>query len=368
MDYSFELNNARKDNISVRDKFHKGRPVVEVFSSLVKGEDITRNCKDGKLADKAVEYIKGLASRAQNNDAQAIAELNALRIIEIEPVLLQEINVLSLFGSYQAMDWGETIYVKTREHVGVEAKRQAEGVDVSFPTMRISKYAIAPVTVSGGYSVNYRELSLGNAQYENEGMEEVRKTIRNKAAMYVMQKIIDSVENADGVKYFYENAGLVQSDVDDLLKKIRRFGKPNVIADYAILSQFIPWVGYSSDVTKIAGISDDLVNELNENGLFAKYRGSILTELDNPYNLSVVKDGNFVPLMPEGVGFVIPQEHGVSAVQTFTQGGLTSFSGNDVTTGEIITRFDLAVAADVVKGREYEIGVIKDSNLASDFE
>jgi hypothetical protein len=42
---------------------------------------------------------------------------------------------------------------------------------------------------------------------------------------------------------------------------------------------------------------------------------------------------------------------------------LTSFSGNDVHTGKVITRFDLEVGCDVAKGREHQIGVFYDTNL-----
>jgi hypothetical protein len=72
---------------------------------------------------------------------------------------------------------------------------------------------------------------------------------------------------------------------------------------------------------------------------------------------------NFDTLLPAGLAFVVPAGQSTSAIQTFTQGGLTSFTGNDITNGNVLTRFDLAVAAGVVKGREYEIGIIHDTNL-----
>ena len=67
-------------------------------------------------------------------------------------------------------------------------------------------------------------------------MEEVRKDIRNKATLYVIETVFKAIENATGVKYFYENNTLAKTSVDALLTKIRRFGKPNVIGDCAVLS------------------------------------------------------------------------------------------------------------------------------------
>lgn len=36
-------------------------------------------------------------------------------------------------------------------------------------------------------------------------------------------------------------------------------------------------------------------------------------------------------------------------------------TGNDVSTGSILTRFDMEIGADVVKGREFEIGCLTKS-------
>ena len=59
---------------------------------------------------------------------------------------------------------------------------------------------------------------------------------------------------------------------------------------------------------------------------------------------------------------------GKSPIYTVTRGGLTSFSGNDVTTGQSITRYDLEVGALVAPNREYEIGIIADKKLSPELE
>ena len=96
------------------------------------------------------------------------------------------------------------------------------------------------------------------------------------------------------------------------------------------------------------------------------YNGSILTEIPNPYDLTTLNaDGdNFETMLPAGLAFVIPAG-GSSPIYTVTRGGLTSFSGNDVTSGNIISRFDLEVGCLVAKGREYQVGLLHDTNLDS---
>ena len=90
------------------------------------------------------------------------------------------------------------------------------------------------------------------------------------------------------------------------------------------------------------------------------------SEIPNPYDLtSLDKDGtNFDTMLPAGLGFVMPTG-GQSPIFTVTRGGLTSFSGNDVTTGQLLTRYDLEVGAMVAPNREYMIGMLHDKNLDS---
>jgi hypothetical protein len=66
--------------------------------------------------------------------------------------------------------------------------------------------------------------------------------------------------------------------------------------------------------------------------------------------------------MPEGFAVVSPAG-GDSPIMTWTRGGLTSMTGNDVKSGTIISRYDLEVAVDVAKGKEWQIGIINDTAL-----
>lgn len=369
MNYTFELNNARKDDQFTSGQIKAKSPVVEVFSAMASGEELSSLKLNEKVVNNASKYILGLASKAEVGDFSAISELNTIRKFVVEPKLLQEMKLLGLFGSYKALGWNETPEIETYKHLGVESNIQAEGTDVSFPIRKKEKYAITPITISGGYAVNYREMALGDMSKENEGMEEVKKDIRNNAALYVIETVFNAIENAPGIKYFYENSTLAKANVDALLTKIRRFGKPNVIGDYAVLAQFVPWAGYVGSISSkdVIGVSQKILDEIANTGLVGTYLGAVLSEIANPYNFNTknAAGDNFGTLLPAGLAFVVPSGQSTSAIQTFTQGGLTTFTGNDVTNGNIVSRFDLSVAAGVVKGRETEVGIIHDSALDS---
>jgi len=359
--YSFEMNNARKDSDIVNNNIKSNSPVVEVFRAMVNGKELSRF---GKVGDKSVNYIKNLAVKASNGDIPAACELNTIRKYSIEPQLLQEIKLLSIFGTYQQLGYGESIEVETYTHEGEKSRMQALNGDVPFPAIVKGKYSVPTATVSGGFASDYRQVQLGDMSKENEGMEQVKIDIRNKASKYVMDTVYNAIKNATGVKYFYEDNDLTKTNLDKVLTAVRRFGKPNITGDYAVVSKINQFVPYSNADPSIIGISDAAMDEIRKNGFIMDYNGSIVSEIPNGYDFtSLTADGsNFTTILPQNLIYVIPTG-GRSPIRTWTRGGLTSFTGNEVTTGKIMTRFDLEIAADVAKGHEYEIGLIKDTSI-----
>ena len=364
MNTTYELNNLRKDSDYLNREMRATSVVAEVFSAMVKGNEVGAI----KGADKAVKYIKELGSRAENGDFGAVAELNTLRRFVIETPLLQEMKLLGIFGSYQAVGYDETIEREIYKHVGEKSREQAASGDVVFPAIVKETYPVPTFTVSGGYAVDYRRVALGDMSKESEGMEQVRIDIRNKAMRAIILKVYEAIHNATGVKYAFENAGLTKAGVDGVLTKIRRFGRPTVIGDYAILSQFTPWAGYVGSINSntITGISEAQMNEIAQNGLLGMYNGAVLAEIENPYDETTLNaaGNDFETMLPAGLGFIVPTG-AKSPIATYTRGGLTSFTGNNVKNGKIESRFDLSVGCDVAKGQEYKIGMFLDSNISS---
>lgn len=275
--------------------------------------------------------------------------------------MLEEIKLLGLFGNYKPLGFGESIEREVYTYAGDRSRFQAPNGDVVFPGLQKEVYPVAPATISGGYEIDYRALGNGNAAKENEGMELVRRDMRNKAALYMVKKVYNAVKTATGVKYWSEGAGINQADLDAVVNKVRRFGKTTILGDYATVSQINNFAGWS-DGTNF-GISDAAMEEIRRNGLLGMYKGSIVKEIENPYNLTEVKNGNFVPYLPTGLMFILPANQD-SPVMSWTRGGLTSMTGNDVATGHLMTRFDLEIAVDVAKGREFQIALINDTNLS----
>ena len=361
MSYTFEMNNVHKDVGNPEIK--RTSPVVEVFSAMVNGRELP-SFKDAEVADKAVAYIKELASKAGNGDLTAAAELNQIRREILEPAVLEEMKMLGLFGSYQQLGAGDTIEREIWNVAGGAARMQALNGDVRVPMHVATRYTVAPISIGAGYQVDYRTLSDGDASRENAAMQQVRTEMLNMATDYVIKKIYNAVKNATGVKYFAEAANISQQSLDDIVKAVRRFGPTTIMGAYAVVSQINNFVPYSNGT--VTGISDAVMEEIRKNGLVMNYKGSLVRETPAPYDLTKLNASgtDFATLLPEGLLFVLPGGFR-SPVATWTVGGLTSFSGNDVSTGRVLSRFDLVVAADVAKGHEYEIGLLNDTNITS---
>lgn len=363
MSYTFELNNERKDANYVSGKVNAKSAVVEIFSAMRDGKDLAPY---GKKADVAAKYIMELNSKAAVGDLMAVSELNELRRFAMEPVLLQEIKLLGIYGTYKPLGYNESCEIEITDFANLPANEQALGQDVEFPVVRKHREPIATTTISGGYAVDYRKAALGDMSDENELQDQVRVQIRNKAALYVMRTVYNAIKNATGVKYMFEGDALTKAGVDEVITNVRRFGKPTVAGDYALVSQFNNFVGFNGTTPAVTGISQKVMDEIHDTGLIGMYNGTTISEIPNQYDLTTLDSTgkNFATLIPAGLGFVMPTG-GRSPIHTVTRGGLTSISGTDVTSGQLISRYDLEIGAMVEPGHEYMVGLLSDKKLGS---
>ncbi len=361
--YTIEMNSVRKDADFVSGNIKRTSPVVEVFSAMAYGEDIS---KFGKKADKAVEYIKSLGTKAKAGDQSAISEINSIRTFVIEPLLLKEIQLLGFFGPSRQIGFDESAEVETYSHEGEKARFQASNGDVPFPAIIKRKVPVAMQTISGGYIQDYRRIELGNLDKEREGMEQVRIDIRNKAIKYVVDYVYTAIKNATGVKYFAEAAGVTKTDLDSVMTNVRRWGRPTLYGDYAMVSQINQFAGWSDGAasTPFQGISDAAMEEIRKTGLLAFYNGSGVVEIPNQYDVTTLNAAgtNYETILQHNLLFAIPSGAN-SPVMTLTR-PLTSMSGNDVTTGHVMARFDTEIGVYVDEFSASKIGLIADTNLA----
>jgi hypothetical protein len=360
--FSFELNNKRNDLQLANNKLNCKSPVVEIFNAIATGQDLT---KFGTKVDTVMNHVKDLAQKANNGDFSAKAEINSIVRFAIEPKLTNLIQLFSFMGTFRDISYDEQAMLKTYKHDSIRSNFQASQGDVPFAVTSWEEYPVATSTISAGYAVNYREIASGNLDKVAEGMNQVQIDMMNKAMLYVVIQMYNAIKNATGVKYFAEANGIVKTSVDDVLKKVRRFGKPAIAGDYSVISQLSAFAGYASTAPSVSGVSQTAMDEIRQNGALSVYGGSSVVELPNQYNLTQLNAAgdNFKTYLPEGLLFFVPQG-ALSPLQVFRRGGLTSQTGNDIVSGTELTRFDMEIGAGVAKGREFEIGLLSDTNFS----
>lgn len=360
--YSFELNNAHRDSVVVKDtaKFNK---FVEICSALFTGMDAD---KFGAEKDKAVATLKGLGRRAAADDWAARAELNEIVKFIVQPKLLESMKLFSFMGNYHEIPYDAQAMVKTYNYEGMNARAQASGGDVPFAGKNWLQYPVTTHTISSGMVLDYREMESGNFNGTvAEEISQIQIDMNNKAIAFVLETIYNSLKNnTKYVKFFEEYSGTVtQTAVDGMIAKMRRMGKVNITGDFSVLSAICDWNGYKtvSDST-VPFYTEAQVDEMAKVGLNGFYKGAALVELPNPYNFTkplADKTGFELYHNPDRLYFIAQGTN--SPVNIFRRGGMTSMSGNDVETGVIKTRYDIEIGADVVKGREFEIGMLAKS-------
>lgn len=351
-----EMNGCRKD--TVHNGLNTKSPIVETFSALVNGKDV-ENIKDSngvKVGDQCVNAIKELNTKAEMGDTSAISELNTIRGYVINPILLEEIKLLGFFGGYENLGYDETIERKVIKQ-SINTRGQALNGDVPFSFNYADKYTVPSTSLAAGYEVDYRKAQFGDMTAENILIENIKTDMRNKAASFAFDKVISSITNAT-VKNVV--SGVTRANVQSVINKARPFGKVTLVGDTSAVIKLNDIATYSDGAgTPYLNISEEAMNEIRKNAYISSIMGATVYGIDNAYDLSKTNTAGtwFDKIVSDRYIFVVPT--GItSPIQLWTRGGLTSMTGTDVTTGRLLTRYDLEVAADVAKGEEYKIGVI----------
>jgi hypothetical protein len=364
---SFELNNLNKSEVAVKNA-KAFNEVVEICSALFAGKDTS---KYNQKVDAVRSRISKLGEQALAGDSRAVAEINTIVKYIIQPRLLEATKVFNFLGNYHEIGYDEQPRIKTYSYEGLDARLQASGADVGFAGRKWVEYPIVTQTISSGMAIDYRELASGNfAGTVAEEMAQVQTDMNNKGVAYVFDVIKSALKNNTEFKESYKEYDSVptQTQVDGMINRVRKLGKVGIAGDFSLISGICDWNGYKTvGSTPIPFFNATQVDEIARTGLNGFYKGSALIEIENPYNFAkplADKSGFDTYYNPNDLWFIAQGVN--SPVNIFRRGGITTMTGNDVETGTVKTRFDMELGADVVKGREFEIGLLTKQVIKQD--
>ena len=358
---SVELNNIQPEH-----KYTEKSPIIEIFSAMVKGEDIS---KYGDKGNKAYAFIKKLGADALAGDGKAKVELNTITSLMIQAPLLKRLQLFNFMGNVINVGFNERLLYKVYKLQGKMSGFQASQGDVPFATSTWSYREMTTQTISGGTSINYRQLATGNPDSIAPLTEQVLTDMQNKIFYTVMNSLYNGVKNATGIKNFVEAAGVTKTSVQNMLKTIRRWGNVGIFGDYSVVSQINDMTGFNTDTagTLAKQLPASIIEEIMKTGLISTFYNSIVTEIPNSYNLLKLNSAGtmYDTYLPEGLLFFLVAGE-TACLQVGYRGGLQSATGFDVVTGESMTRYDLEVGSVIIPEYVPQMGIISDSNFPVD--
>jgi hypothetical protein len=356
---SVEMNNVQRDNVVISNEV-AFKQMVEICSALFAGNDTE---KYGKQKDAVVNKLKQLGENAAMGDFKARAEINTIVKYIIEPRLLEAMKIYSFLGNYHEIGYDEQPRVKTYNYEGLDARLQAANADVAFAGHNWIEYPVATRTISAGMVIDYREMASGNfGGTIAEEMNQVQIDMNNKGIAYVLGVLKNSLaNNTKYVKnYGTYTTNLTETAVTNRVNFTRKMGKVAILGDFSLIQTISGWNGYKTvGESVIPFYSQEQVTEIARAGVNGFWKGCTLVELENPFN--------YTKPLADKTGFETYYDDDVlyftaagnrSPFNIFRRGGIQTMQGNDVETGTIKTRFDVEIGADVVKGREFEIGML----------
>ena len=352
-------------NRMVKSKVKDSKPNedVEIFSKIVYGKD---TAKYGKKVDDVMDKIKTLATAAEDGNVQARAELNAIRTITIQQPLEARLNINKIMGNTTTVGANEELRYEVYQLEGDRSRKQASSGSFVFPTTKKRTGIMTTQTATGGVIVDYRELQSGATDGFAYANEQVITDMLNQMVLSNVTALRTAIKNATSLKNYAE--GITKTNVEDVRKKARRFNSNiTILGDYSAVDKLGDLAAFniaSATATEVR-FSQAIMDEIMQTGLIKNYKGTLVVELPNTYNLVDLNvAGDFyAPLLPTTDLYFVPQGL-ISPLQIGIRAGLSSMTANDLNLRAEVTRYDIEYGNYVVPEYIATLGLIYDASLA----
>jgi len=335
---------------------------VEIFTNIVYGKDVS---KYGKKVDTVMDKIKTLAGMANDGNTQAIAELNAIRTVTIQQPLEKRLAINNAMGTVTKVGYNEAMYYEVYQLQGDKSRVQASSGSFVFPTVKKRTGTMETKTSTGGVMVDWRELQSGATDGMAMANEQVLTDMTNQMVLSHINALRAGITAATTLKNYAE--GITKTNVEDVRKKARRFGTSvTIMGDYSAVSKLGDLANFS---VVAAGTEyrfpDYVMEEVMKTGLIKNYKGSIVVEIPNSYNMIDLNTAGdfYAPQLPTTDLWFLPQGQ-YAPLQICLRGGLTSMTATDLNTRSQVTRYDWEFSNYLVPEYVATVGYLYDSALA----
>ena len=357
-----EINKIVKGKLSNAMANNRPSEDVEIFTNIVYGKDVS---KYGKKVDTVMDKIKTLAGMANDGNTQAKAELNAIRTITIQQPLEKRLAINSAMGNSVSVGPSEELRYEVFELQGSKSRIQAASGSFVFPTIKKRTGIMETKNVTGGLIVDYRELQSGSMNGFSSANEQILTDMVNQMVLAHINVLRAGITAATTLKNYSE--GITKTNVENTRKLARRFGTSvTIMGDYSAVSK----LGDIANFSVVAAgtefrFPEYVMEEVMKTGLIKNYKGSLVVEMPNSYNLIDLNTAGdfYAPQLPTTDLWFLPQGT-LSPLQIAVRKGMTSMTQTDINLRAEVTRFDIEYGSYLVPEYIPTVGYIYDAALA----
>ena len=357
-----EINKIVKNKLSNVMTNKRPSEDVEIFTNIVYGKDVS---KYGKKVDTVMDKIKTLAGMAEDGNTQAKAELNAIRTITIQQPLEKRLAINNAMGNVVKVGYNEEMKYEVYQLQGEKSRVQASSGSFVFPTVKKRTGVMTTQTSTGGVVVDYRELQSGATDGMAMANEQVLTDMTNQMVLSHINALRNTITAATTLKNYAE--GITKTNVEDVRKKARRFGTSvTILGDYSAVSKLgeLTSFGVVAAGTEFR-FPEYVMEEVMKTGLIKNYKGSIVVEMPNSYNMIDLNTAGdfYAPQLPTTDLWFLPQG-AYNALQICLRGSLQTMTATDINLRAEVTRYDWEFGNYVIAEYIPAIGYLYDATLA----
>jgi len=357
-----EINKIVKNKLSNAMTNNRPSEEVEIFTNIVYGKDVS---KYGKKVDTVMDKIKTLAGMAEDGNTKAKAELNAIRTITIQQPLEKRLAINNAMGNVVKVGYNEELKFEVYQMQGDKSRIQASSGSFVFPTVKKRTGVMTTQTSTGGVVTDFRELQSGALDGLAIQNEQVLTDMTNQMVLSHINALRSAITAATTLKNYAE--GITKTSVESVRKKARRFGTSvTILGDYSAVSKLgeLTSFGVVAAGTEFR-FPEYVMEEVMKTGLIKNYKGSIVVEMPNSYNMIDLNTAGdfYAPQLPTTDLWFLPQG-AYNALQIGLRGSLTSMTATDINLKAEVTRYDQEFGNYVIAEYLPAIGYLYDASLA----
>ena len=325
----------------------KDSKFVKVLTAQAKNERV-----DSDLIKEANEIVAELVKDPSPQNRHQLAQTVGFAVNDLQQ---GELDFLNNVADIKNVSYGDraAFNVKTG---GIKAYIQAKGSTTARSYIADRQVTLVTDEISARPAINIMDLRTGRVNMADLIREANREMTNMKLAKIegVLHDAIDDYQSP----FYATGTGVVKATLDAQLAYFNRLGNVTLLGDSAAVGQLAGitgFVSYSGN-NMIVSPSDNMIDELNNNGYLGRYMGCNVMKLQNAY-----RDGTTEPVLAVDWIYILPAGMSADArnLKVVNEGGVNAFESQNIDDLVYEIRLDQAFGAGFVTGKLPTIGAYK---------